>query len=136
MPNRRETIRCAIEGLDLSPSPGGVGRDLSETGLSWTSPHRPRLGALWVVSAPALLGLLRLPAGHAPLEVRVFDVVEVPAEVEGEPLRYRIGAAWERPTGDVVAALRRAVLRLQRPHDPGAPEDADEVVVRWPSGGG
>jgi hypothetical protein len=94
------------------------------------------LGALWVVSAPALLGLLRLPAGHAPLEVRVFDVVEVPAEVEGEPLRYRIGAAWERPTGDVVAALRRAVLRLQRPHDPGAPEDADEVVVRWPSGGG
>jgi hypothetical protein len=136
MPNRRETIRCVIEGLELSPSPGGVGHDLSETGLSWTAARRPRVGEVLVVSAPALLALLRLPVGHVPLEVRVFDVAEVPPEVEGERVRYRIGGAWERPAGDVVAALRRVVLRLQRPRDSDAPDDSDEVVVRWPGGGG
>jgi hypothetical protein len=106
MRNRRDCIRCALLGVTLEPSQHGDTLDVSETGLAWRSPEPLVAGDLVTIDAPALFEALELPVRR--IDVQVRDLAELP---DGQ---FRIGARFVAPPDAFVAALRRAVLRLQR----------------------
>lgn len=109
MGNRRDTIRCALVGIGLEPSPHGETLDVSEGGLAWLSPVPFVPGDLVEIEAPSLFEALDLRISK--LRVRVRDLEMGP---DG---RYRIGAALVAPSDQVAQAMRRAVLKLQRKGD-------------------
>lgn len=103
--NRRQFARASIHGCPLLPTPGGLGVNLSEGGLAFTTRNPVDAREMITMNAPSLMRLVGL--SEATLRIRVVYCV---------PLHdgyYRVGAAFIGLPESTHNALRRFVLEHQ-----------------------
>lgn len=125
MNNRRECIRCGVVDVTVGPDVGAIAIDVSETGLGWIGETARQTGDILEITSEDLFERLGLP--YRALTVRVRDVYVL------DESHFRIGAELVAPSTELVAALRRLLLRLQRGGGECQPELGD--VILWPSTG-
>lgn len=111
-PNRRQFARGGIHGMPLGPSPGGVGVNVGEGGLSWILRPPPAIGEIVLVQATAL----QQAVGVADFSVRARIVYTYPLH-DGN---YRVGAAFIGLSESARNVIRRVVLEKQSRFAPSA----------------
>jgi len=103
--NRRQFVRGGIHGMALGPSPGGVGVNLGEGGLSWLTRSPPSVGEIVAVQATALQQAVGV--GDFIVRARVVYAYPLP---DGST---RVGAAFIGLSETARNFIRRVVLEKQ-----------------------
>ncbi len=103
--NRRQFVRGGIHGMPLGPSPGGVGVNLGEGGISWLTRTPPAVGEIVAVQATAL----QQAVGVSDFIVRARVVYAYPLP----DTSVRVGAAFIGLSENARNVIRRVVLEKQ-----------------------
>jgi len=104
-PNRRQFPRGSILDLDLSPTPGGKGIDVSEGGIGWRTKLPPARDEVVVIEAPILFAELKIPSTS--LRARVVQTRTLGLGY------HRVGASFVGLTSATRQALRAYALERQ-----------------------